>query len=696
VKSARLRGAGCQVYEQALRPPDVASDHDVHDPPMLHFDFALAGAIKAQDGRATGVCGISGLVNAGEHPADEADELRVRRANAALQHRGPDAEGIWRSGPAILGHRRLSIIDLSPEANQPLLNEDATIGVVVNGEIYDHEAWRTDLQRRGHVFRSKADSEVVLHLYEEQGVACVERLFGMFSFALWDSKARRLVMARDRAGKKPLYYRPTHDGGLVFGSEIQAILAACPRLSPEVNLAAIDDYLTLQYVPSPQTAYSGIYKLDAAHVAVFEPGKGLRLRRYWTKPSGPELAGSEEELAREVRRLLSNAVRRRMVADVPVGAFLSGGIDSSTIVALMAAQSSRPVRTFSIGFPNASDSELPWARRVAEKYGTIHEEATIGPNVTDIVQATVSQYGEPFADSSAIATYCVSKLARQNVIVALSGDGSDESFAGYARYQTAQLGHVHDALPGRFRGPYRWALRALVGLAAPHIAGYVDHFEQGEAVRYPYIMCQFTPEEKLALCEPAAWSSIRPATTERFRKVLAESGRRSQLARLIDLDWSTYLVDDINVKVDIASMAHGLEVRCPFLDTDVVEFAARLPRHMLMRTRGKHILRRAMADVVPREVLRRSKRGFGLPLRRWMSEELGEIARDVLLDKTAQHRGLFRPKEVERLLYDVPRDRNAPDRVWTLLILELWFRRFIDGASSSRESTPCMGAVALP
>jgi asparagine synthase (glutamine-hydrolysing) len=635
------------------------------------------------DWRATTVCGISGLVCASGPP----DESRIRRANASLRHRGPDAEGLWRSGPAILGHRRLSIIDLSPMGNQPLLNEDETIGVVVNGEIYDHEALRADLQRRGHTFRSNSDSEVLLHLYEDRGLDFVQAVFGMFAFALWDSRRQRLVLGRDRAGKKPLYYRRTPDGGIAFASQPQAILQAFPELPVELDLESIDEYLTLQYVPSPRTAYRGMHKLEAARIAVFEPGKDVVVRRYWSKPSGPELTGKTEDLAAELLHLVSNAVRRRMVADVPVGAFLSGGLDSSTVVGLMARHSNRPVQTFSIGFPDAADSELPWARTVAAKFGTVHHEATIGPNVMDILDTTLRQFGEPFADSSAVATYWVSRLAREHVKVALSGDGSDEAFAGYTRYLTAQMGHLHDALPGLLRAGYRRGLRAGVAIAAPHIAGYIDHFEDGEAVRYPYIMCQFTPEEKLALREPEAWALITSArsatgtngvtspTSDRFRRVLTESGRRSQLARLIDLDWSTYLADDINPKVDVASMAHALEVRCPFLDTEVVEFAARLPRNMLMRVLGKHLLRRAVADVVPREVRRRTKRGFGLPLRRWMNGELGERAREVLLDRTARERGLFRVREVERLLGAMGRERNAPDRVWTLLVLELWLRR---------------------
>jgi asparagine synthase (glutamine-hydrolysing) len=599
--------------------------------------------------------------------------------NAALRHRGPDAEGAWTSGRAALGHRRLSIIDLSAEANQPLLNEDRTIGAVVNGEIYNFAELRAELVGKGHTFRSNSDSEVVLHLYEEYGADGVARLSGMFAFGLWDSRAQRLILARDRAGKKPLFYRRTPDGGLAFASELHALVRAFRELPVEPNYEAIDEYLTLQYVPSPLTAYRDVYKLQAAHLAILEPNAELVVRRYWSKPAGVDRTGSEEDLAGELRDLLAKAVRRRLVADVPVGAFLSGGIDSSAVVALMATQSSRPIQTFSIGFPDASDSELPWARRVAARYGTVHHEAVVGPAVAEILEQLVIHHGEPFADSSAVATYCLAQMTRQSVTVALSGDGSDETFAGYTRYQTAQLAHVHDALPGSVRPLYRRWLGALVRSFAPHVTGFVDHLEEGEAVRYPYIMCQFASEEKRALLLPRTMpGSTKDATVERFHQVLSESGRSSRLGRLIDLDWHTYLVDDINTKVDIASMAHSLEVRSPFLDTDVVEFAARIPRRMLMRLRGKYLLRRAVKDLVPTEILRRRKRGFALPLRRWMKGELAVLIRDVLLDRTARERGLFRPEEVERLVAALGRDRNAPDRVWTLLVLELWFREFVD------------------
>ena len=626
------------------------------------------------------MCGIAGLVAGSTAP----DESRVRRMNDALAHRGPDAEGIWRKGRAVLGHRRLSIIDLSPEAKQPLLNEEGDIGVVVNGEIYNFEPLRRDLVARGHRFRSGSDSEIVVHLYEEHGPECVTKLLGMFALALWDARAERLLLARDRAGKKPLFYRLLPDGGLAFASEVHALLSAFPDLPVEPEMEAIDEFLTLQYVPTPRTAYRDVFKLPAAHVAVFDRAGSLAPKRYWSKPRGPELTGDERSLARELRGLLEQSVRSRLVADVPLGAFLSGGIDSSAIVALMAMQSTRPVRTFSIGFPDGADSELPWARMVATRYRTDHHEAIVGPDVADVLQKSVRHHGEPFADSSAVATYCLAELTRRHVTVSLSGDGSDETFAGYARYATAELAHLHDAMPAALRRPYRVGLGAAVRIAAPHVAGFVQHMAEGEAVRYPYIMCQFTPEEKRALYRPPMLAAMNGGITDRFRRELDASGRPSRLGRLIELDWQTYLVDDINAKVDIASMAHSLEVRCPFLDTAVVEFAARLPRRMLRRWRGKRLLRLAVKDLVPGPILRRTKRGFGLPLRRWMKEDLAPLVEDVLFDRTARERGLFEPSEVRRLVAAVDRRRDAADRVWTLLVLELWFREFVDRRPSAR------------
>jgi asparagine synthase (glutamine-hydrolysing) len=631
------------------------------------------------------MCGIAGVVGT-PTPRAPKDVAAVRRMNDALTHRGPDAEGIWQRGRGVLGHRRLSIIDLSPEANQPLLSEDGSIGAVVNGEIYNYRELRDDLEARGHTFRSQSDSEVVVHLYEDLGTSFVDKLSGMFAVAIWDAARERLVLARDRAGKKPLYYRCLPGGGVAFASEVHALLAGFPDLEARPNFAAIDEYLTLQYVPSPHTAYEGIRKLEAAHVAVLERGGAFRTTCYWHKPDGVELEGNAEDLARELRTRLERAVRRRLVADVPLGAFLSGGIDSSVVVALMARATGRRIKTFSMGFPDAADSELPFARLVALRYGTDHHEEVLPPDIEDIALASVRHHGEPFGDSSAVATFCLARMARRHATVALSGDASDEMFAGYTRYEAARLAHAYDALPPPLRRVYGGALSMVTRALFPHAAGYFEHLGDGEAVRYPYLMCQFTSEEKEALLEPQMRAATTGATVERFERILAASGRRSAMGRLVDLDASTYLVDDINVKVDRASMANSLEVRCPFLDVDLVELAARLPGSMLMRVRGKHLLRRAVRDLVPRPVLLRKKRGFGLPLRRWMRGPLANLVKDTLLDGTARARGLFRPREVERLVSRVGVDKNAPDRVWTLLMLELWFRQFIDRRAAATVS----------
>ena len=597
--------------------------------------------------------------------------------NHAIRHRGPDADGVWQHGPCALGHRRLSIIDLSAEANQPMCNEDGSVALVANGEIYNFQELRQELLAKGHAFRSKSDSEVILHLYEEHGPDCVRRLAGMFAFALFDTRRNRLLLARDRTGKKPLFYRRLKQG-LAFASEVHALLAGFPEEPPEVDYGAIDEFLTLQYVPSPRSAYVDIAKLPAAHYAILAPGSGAKLERYWSKPGTGALTGSARELTAELSTLLERAVKRRLVSDVPLGAFLSGGVDSSTIVALMATQSAARVKTFSIGFPHTDDSELRYARLVAERYDTDHHEMVVDPTMTDVIGPIVRHHGEPFADSSAIAMYYLARMTKERVTVALSGDGADEVFAGYKRYGTARLGHVYDALPPIVRSIYRGALVGALHFPAPSAARYARAFPRGEATRYPSLVGHFTPEEKEAFYLPRMQAARSRVTIERFARVLRESTAGSAIGRLADLDFQTYLPDDINVKVDIASMAHALEVRCPYLDADVVEFAARLPANMLMRVRGKYLLRRAAASLVPEPILRRRKRGFALPLKRWLRRDLKQMTHDVLLDRTARERGLFEPAYVANLVASLQHESIQVDRIWTLLMLELWFREFID------------------
>jgi asparagine synthase (glutamine-hydrolysing) len=625
------------------------------------------------------MCGVAGFL--ARDPGAPADLAGVERIAAAIVHRGPDSGGLFSDGPCALGHRRLSIIDLSTEANQPMRNEDGSVVVVVNGEIYNFAELRRELEQKGHAFRSRSDSEVILHLYEEHGPDCVARLDGMFAFILYDARNRKVLIARDRSGKKPLFYRKLSHG-IAFASEIGALVRAFPDQRAEVDLSAIDEFLTLQYVPAPKTAFKGAFKLPAAHYAFFGPGESPSPVRYWAKPRGAAHTGDARELSEELLRLMRAAVKRRLVADVPLGAFLSGGIDSSTIVALMAQESSRPVKTFSIGFPHADDSELAFARMVAKRWKTDHHEEVVSPQMTSVVAETVRHHGEPFADSSAVAMYYLSQMTKKHVTVALSGDAGDENFAGYKRYTTARLGHLYDRLPYRGQLVFRAALEGIGRAVVPHVGAYAERLGAGEADRYTRLIGQFSPSEKRALYMDSMREASTGDTIARFEAVLAGSAATSPMGRVADLDWQTYMIDDINVKVDIAAMTHALEVRCPFLDTSVVEFASRLPEQMLMRWRGKWLLRRAVKDIVPAQILHRTKRGFALPLERWMKRDLRTLVKDTLLDKRARERGLFDPKVVTELVDSLDGFQPMVDRLWTLLVLELWFREFIDAPAS--------------
>ena len=629
------------------------------------------------------MCGISGFL--ASDPDERPSPAAVRRMNDAIAHRGPDAEGVWSHGPCVLGHRRLSIIDLSPEARQPLLNEDGDIAVVVNGEIYNFDALRDELIAKGHSFRSRSDSEVVVHLYEELGDDCVERLDGMFALALYDGRRRRLLLARDRAGKKPLYYRVT-PRGLAFASEVHALVRAFPEHPVEVDLAGVDEYLTLGYTCAPGTVYKGVSKLRAAHYLVCAPGHAGEPTRYWKAPRHPPPRGSEDDLAQELRWLMTEAVKRRMVADVPLGAFLSGGVDSSTVVALMATLSTRPVKTFSIGFPQEQYSEVKYARMVAERYGTEHHELTVTADMTSCVQDIVRHHGEPFADSSSVATYYLAKLTREHVTVSLSGDAGDENFAGYKRYNTARIGHLYDALPAGAKPIARGALSTFGRVFYPSFGRYASTLDAPEASRYLQLVNHFSPERRRLLAGERLRAVEGGRAERRFAEVLAESDGRFPMARVLDLDFSTYLTDDINAKVDIASMAFALEVRCPLLDTKVVEFAARLPAHLLMRARGKYLLRRAVKDMLPWEILHRPKMGFGIPLDFWLRHDLRSMLHDTLLDRTARERGILDPDYVTKLLATL--DTSGPETyaLWALFILELWFREFIDRAPARTDA----------
>lgn len=620
------------------------------------------------------MCGIAGFLARDPGDPGERHLDAVRAMNRSLAHRGPDAEGARAWGPCALGHRRLSIIDLSPEGSQPLVNEDGSVAVVVNGEIYNFESLRDELLAKGHTFRSRSDSEVVVHLYEELGEDCVARLDGMFALALWDARRQRLLLARDRTGKKPLAYRVTREG-MAFASELHALVTAFPRERPAVDLDAIDAYLTLGYIPAPSSAWAGVRKLPAGHLAVVTPGGEVTPRPYWKLTRAPLRTEPHAELAAELRELLREAVRRRMVADVPLGAFLSGGVDSSTVVALMASLSPRPVKTFSIGFPHADDSELTHARAIAKRFCTEHHELVVSPDMTSLVDTIVRHHGEPFADSSAVATDCLARMTREHVTVALSGDGADEVFAGYKRYAPARLAHLHDRLPAPLRALVRGVASPLVGAVRPDYGRFARDAGEGEARRYLHLIARFDDDDRAQLRGPAL-QGAHGGVRERFEAILAASDGAHPMARVLDVDCATYLTDDIHAKVDIASMTHALEVRGPFLDTAVVEFAARLPMRSLFAVRGKRILRDAMRGLVPDATLTRVKRGFALPLERWMRHDLREMTRDLLLSPRALQRGLLAPAAVEALVRDA--GRTDADRLWTLLLLEQWHRAFVD------------------
>jgi asparagine synthase (glutamine-hydrolysing) len=592
-----------------------------------------------------------------------------------LGHRGPDAEGFFVDEAAALGHRRLSIIDLSELATQPQKNEDGSVIAAVNGEFYNFAPIRQRLIDNGHHFRSRSDSEVALHLYEERGEAFLDELRGMFAIALWDARKKKLLLARDRLGKKPLYWTLQKEQ-LWFASELEALWSALPE-KPRPDLGAIDRYLGLHYIPSPQTAFAGIHKLPAGHFLTFADGK-TRLQRYWKPRYGARGEKvNEDDAIEEVRALLDESVKLRMVGDVPHGAFLSGGVDSSTVVALLSRHSAQAVKTFSIDFPTGG--EAPFARVVARRWKTDHQELVVTPDMVSIVPELVRRYGEPFGDSSAVPVYYLSQMTRRHVTIALSGDGADEVFGGYHRYRFDAWARRLSRVPlvGR-------AAQWVPSAALNPVRQFARHLASPDAERYLFLF-HFMESDRESLLGPAlkGRSDEDPAVVD-FERRLAESTTDDPINQLLELDLHTYLADDILPKVDIASMAHALEVRAPFLDHVLVEAVARLPGSLKVRGfEGKRLLRKIVRDLVPRENLSRLKKGFGLPLAKWMREDLAPMSRDLLTDQKARQRGLTEPRTVERLLDEHQRGIDHSQRLWNLLMLELWYRHFIDQQQAS-------------
>ena len=630
------------------------------------------------------MCGIAGVWSASPIVARKALGDDVRGMISTLSHRGPDGLFVWRDAHVGLGHARLAIIDLSAAADQPMGDSEGIVHLAHNGEIYNFRELREELMERGHRFKSRGDAEVIVNGYKQWGEGVIARLRGMFAFVLWDARHRRLLLARDRLGQKPLYYA-WHDGKLLFGSEIKAILA-WPGMPRVPDLTAIHHYLTLQYVPAPMTAFAGVARLDAAHYMVVEGDGAARSERYWSLPE-PETARPRpvEELKEAITQRFDEAVRMRLVSDVPLGAFLSGGIDSASVVASMARASDRPVKTFTIGFEDAAYDERRYARMVAERYGTDHHEFVVEPDAVAIVPKLAWHYGEPFADSSAVPTWYVSEITRRHVTVALNGDGGDEGFLGYPRYAGCRAAGWLDALPAAARRAMAAIGRALpFETSARRGARYVRRFlvdaAAPDAERYANWMAYFSDAQKDALYG----DGMRDQLDCRSGSVLAPwlDGQRCTAERAAYTDIHAYLPDDLLVKVDVATMAHGLEGRSPFLDHELMAYAATIPASQKMTgMRTKSLLKSIMAERLPRAVVDRPKMGFGVPIDRWLRNELKEMAYDTLLSPRAIERGLFRPEAVRRLLDDHVAGRHLDHpRIWALLMLEQWFSMWIDPA----------------
>ena len=604
---------------------------------------------------------------------------------AAIRHRGPDDEGVYVDGGMGLASCRLAILDLSPQGHMPMSNEDGTLWITFNGEIYNFQELREQLIAKGHRFRSRTDTEVVVHLYQEYGVECLTSLRGMFAFAIWDARQRRLFMARDRLGKKPLYYY-TDGKQFVFGSEPKAILAD-PTVPREPDPLAIHYYLTFQYVPSPYSAFRGFRKLPPAHYLILDEGKPLRVERYWKLRYREKIAISQTEACEEIRRRLREAVRLRMISDVPLGAFLSGGLDSSAVVAFMSECSAEPVKTFSIGFEDDAYNELPSARLVAKRFATDHHEFIVKPNAVEVLPDLVWHYNEPYADSSALPTYYLSKLAREHVTVALNGDAGDENFAGYQRYYAMQLAEWMDRLPRWLRQGLSVTARMIpdsrdAGRLLQRGKRFLGHAAEDPRRKYGRWISHFTDAHKAALytqefhAQVGGVDSLGP-----LLQAFADSDAPNLVEAALSVDVALYLPDDLLVKVDIASMAHGLEARSPLLDHCLMEFAASLPSDGKLRGwTKKYLFKQAMAGILPPEIIHRKKMGFGVPIHRWFRHELKDLAMDTLLSPRALTRGYFKPEAVRRLIEEHASGRAFwHHQLWNLLMLEFWHRMFIDG-----------------
>lgn len=627
------------------------------------------------------MCGIAGKVSLTNK---EISTREIESMTGAIKHRGPDDDGTYISPDKKvgLGHRRLSIIDISPLGHQPMryLNR---YEIVFNGEIYNFQEERAELEQEGYVFTSHSDTEVILALYDKYGKQCLEHLRGMFAFAIYDDREKVLFVARDRVGKKPFKY--FFDGQtFLFASELKAILTQ-PEYIREPDYEAIHHYLTLQYVPAPLTGFKDIKKLEPAHFLLLDlKTKKLEKKRYWRLDYSKKLDYSEDEWKRQIIDTLDESTRLRMIADVPIGAFLSGGIDSSAIVAMMARHSDRPIKTFSIGFKEEEYNELPYARIIAKKFSTDHTEFIIEPDAIELLPMLVRQYEEPYADSSALPTYYVSKLTREHVTVALNGDGGDENFAGYTRYAAFQVSNILDHFDflNRIAGKpiTKFLARNIRNTFFDRLHRFSKSLSTDYRRRYLSYTAYFTNEQKSRLYtnefKAKVWNND---TYDIIASRFLESGSTNRTEQAVSADIATYLPEDLLAKVDIASMSVALEGRSPFLDHKMLELTAQIPFHLKLKglNNKKYILKEALRGIIPDKVMFRPKMGFGVPIDTWFRGSLKEYAGETLLSEKAVRRGLFKKESVKNILTThAETNINFSPHIWALLTLELWFEEY--------------------
>ncbi|MCH7786385.1 MAG: asparagine synthase (glutamine-hydrolyzing) [Chloroflexi bacterium] len=643
------------------------------------------------------MCGISGILNLSGDTLVESDV--VRRMSAQIAHRGPDDDGYLSDGPVAFGFRRLSIIDVDG-SHQPVHNEDKSVWCMSNGEIYNYVELRQTLESFGHRFYTNGDTETIVHAYEQWGLDFVSHLRGMFAIALWDSRRRKLVLARDRIGKKPLFYSVI-DGQIAFASELKALLQ-WQRLDRTLDMAAIHDYLRFLYIPAPRSIFKHVSKLLPGHMLVADANTAeCEVRRYWKFEVSPDGQSTEKQIVDGLRERMEESVRIRLRSDVPLGAFLSGGLDSSAIAALMSREPSfgSPL-TFSMGFQDAAFDETHFARLVAQQIGSDHHEEVVEPITPELLQKIVWHLDEPFADSSAIPTYLLCQAARRHVTVALSGDGADELFAGYHHYQTFRKILWFDRIPEEVRRIMRAGMKAGVLGLASNAPAWAERLRQGEkalsisllprAERVHVLRQYFDIQSLDTLLNPEFRQTLNGHRLEdELMPALNGTSSSDIIEAFLYMDLVVGLPGDMLVKIDRMSMAHGLEVRCPFLDQEVVSFAARIPSELKLRKgEGKYVLKQAMADIVPDEILTRQKQGFGVPFGSWLATTFRDLVEDCLSPESVERRGLFEVSEVVRLrdlALGLDKGKRDPmlseyqlwHRIWAVLMLELWCRQFL-------------------